>query len=128
MFRITNLKTTEVSFGKSCLGISQYQNVTTINADVVAAKNAGLVSITFTPDTAALTTTLLAAPTALTDSSTGTAGNTIAAITAGAAYAQADAVALKNAVASLSAKVNLLIVENAKYKSIVEHLLQTNTL
>lgn len=50
----------------------------------------------------------VSAITALTDNSGGTASNTIAAITAGASYAQADIVALKNAVASLSAKVNAL--------------------
>ena len=44
----------------------------------------------------------------LTDSSGGTASNTIAAITAGASYAQADLTAIKNALASLSAKVNTL--------------------
>lgn len=45
---------------------------------------------------------------ALTDSSGGTASNTVAAIAAGAAYTQADAVAMKNAIASLTAKVNAL--------------------
>lgn len=47
-----------------------------------------------------------AAPTALTDSSGGVASDTLAAITAGGSYAQADATAIKNAIASLSAKVN----------------------
>ena len=42
----------------------------------------------------------------LTDDSGGTAGATLAAVTAGATYAQADIVALKNAVASLAAQVN----------------------
>lgn len=45
---------------------------------------------------------------AITDSSGGTPSNTIAAITAGAAYAQADLIALKNAVASLATKFNQL--------------------
>lgn len=45
----------------------------------------------------------------LTDSSGGTASNTLAAITAGASYAQADLTAVKNAIASLAAKVNTLL-------------------
>lgn len=49
--------------------------------------------------------------TALTDNSGGTASNTVAAIAAGAAYAQADMVAAKNAIASLTAKVNALLGE-----------------
>ena len=44
-------------------------------------------------------------PTELTDSTGGTATNTLAAITAGAAYAQADMTAVKNALASLAAKL-----------------------
>lgn len=49
------------------------------------------------------------APAALTDSSGGAASGTLAAVAAGASYAQADIVALKNAVASLNAQVNSLI-------------------
>lgn len=45
---------------------------------------------------------------ALTDSTGGTASGTLAAITAGAAYAQADLVAVKNAIASLARLVNQL--------------------
>lgn len=41
---------------------------------------------------------------ALTDSTGGTASNTLAAITAGASYAQADLTAIKNALASLAAR------------------------
>lgn len=44
----------------------------------------------------------------LTDSSGGTASDTIAAITAGGSYAQADMTAVKNALASLTAKFNAL--------------------
>lgn len=51
----------------------------------------------------------LAAYAKLTDSSGGTASNTIAAVAAGSSYAQADLTALKNAVASITAKVNALI-------------------
>ena len=47
--------------------------------------------------------------TALTDSTGGTATSTLAAITAGAAYAQADAVATKNALASLAANNNAIL-------------------
>jgi hypothetical protein len=43
---------------------------------------------------------------ALTDNSGGTASSTIAAITAGGAYAQADMVAVKNAIASLTRTIN----------------------
>ena len=42
----------------------------------------------------------------LTDGSGGTAGTTLAAVTAGATYAQADIVALKNSVSSLAAQLN----------------------
>ena len=42
----------------------------------------------------------------LTDNSGGTAGTTLAAVTAGATYAQADIVALKNSVSSLAAQLN----------------------
>lgn len=45
----------------------------------------------------------------LTDNSGGTASGTLAAITAGASYAQADAVAIKNAVASNAAKINAIL-------------------
>jgi hypothetical protein len=45
----------------------------------------------------------------ITDNSGGTASDTIAAITAGAAYAQADATAIKNAIASLNAKLNAVL-------------------
>lgn len=47
--------------------------------------------------------------TTFTDNSGGTASNTLAAVAAGAAYSQADIVALKNAVASLAAKLNAII-------------------
>ena len=59
---------------------------------------------------------LVPGPTALTDSTGGTASNTIAAITAGSTYAQADMTATKNALASLAAKVNEIItaLENSK--------------
>jgi hypothetical protein len=46
--------------------------------------------------------------TTLVDSTGGTPSGALAAVTAGVTYAQADIVALKNAVASLSAKVNAL--------------------
>lgn len=45
----------------------------------------------------------------LTDSSGGTASDTLASIAAGASYAQADMVAVKNAIASLAAKINAMI-------------------
>jgi len=54
------------------------------------------------------TGTQTAAIAALTDSTGGTATGTLASITAGASYAQADMTAVKNAIASLSAKVNAL--------------------
>lgn len=43
-----------------------------------------------------------------TDSTGGTASDTIAAIAAGGAYAQSDLVAIKNGIASLTAKLNAL--------------------
>jgi hypothetical protein len=45
---------------------------------------------------------------ALTDSTGGTASNTLAAITAGSSYAQADMTACKNGLASLAAKIALI--------------------
>lgn len=62
----------------------------------------------------------LAAITGLTDNSGGTASTTIASVTAGGSYAQADIVALKNAVASLTAKVNELIT-NGKNVSAIKY-------
>lgn len=55
-------------------------------------------------------TILVPGPTALTDSTGGTASDTLAAITAGASYAQADMTAVKNAIASLAAKYEALRV------------------
>lgn len=52
-----------------------------------------------------------AAITALTDSTGGTPSTTLAAITAGASYAQADLVAIKNAIASLAATQATMISE-----------------
>jgi hypothetical protein len=46
---------------------------------------------------------------AITDSTGGTPSTTLAAITAGASYAQADMVAVKNALASLAAQYNALL-------------------
>ena len=48
--------------------------------------------------------TQASAITALTDSTGGTASGTLAAIAAGASYAQADLVAIKNALASIAAQ------------------------
>lgn len=45
----------------------------------------------------------------LTDSTGGTASSTLAAIAAGTAYAQADLVAVKNAIASLAANQNAIL-------------------
>lgn len=42
----------------------------------------------------------------ITDSTGGTASSTLSSITAGAAYAQADMTAVKNAIASLAAEIN----------------------
>lgn len=47
--------------------------------------------------------------TALTDSTGGTASSTLAAITAGSSYAQADMVAVKNALASIAAQLSDII-------------------
>ena len=61
-----------------------------------------------------VTGTGLTAPTSLTDSSGGTPSTTLAAITAGASYAQADMVAAKNAIASLNAQINNVLTYLAK--------------
>jgi hypothetical protein len=47
--------------------------------------------------------------TSLVDNSGGTPSGTLAAITAGASYAQADMVAVKNAIADLAASVNAIV-------------------
>jgi hypothetical protein len=47
-------------------------------------------------------------PGAITDNTGGTASGTFAAITAGATYAQADLVAVKNALAEIAAQLNAL--------------------
>lgn len=51
--------------------------------------------------------------TSLTDSTGGSVSTTLAAITAGAAYAQADATAMKNAIASLAAELALVKTDMA---------------
>lgn len=53
--------------------------------------------------------TLLANLTNLTDNTGGTASGTLAAIAAGASYAQSDIVAIKNAIASLAKLVNAIV-------------------
>jgi hypothetical protein len=45
----------------------------------------------------------------LTDDTGGTPSQTLAAVTAGAGYSQADAVAMKNAISSLAASLNAVI-------------------
>jgi hypothetical protein len=57
-----------------------------------------------------LQTALNKANNLLTDSTGGTASTTLASIAAGASYTQADMVAVKNALSSLAAAVNALIV------------------
>ena len=60
---------------------------------------------------------------ALTDSSGGTASTTLAAITAGASYAQTDMTAVKNAVASLAAQVNAIEVDSTAHKQVTNALI-----
>lgn len=54
----------------------------------------------------------------LTDSTGGTASTTLAAITAGAAYAQADMTAVKNALASIAAQLALIRTDVANIKTL----------
>jgi hypothetical protein len=54
----------------------------------------------------------------LTDSTGGTASTTLAAITAGAAYAQADLTAIKNAIASLAAQLAKIRTDVANIKTL----------
>lgn len=56
--------------------------------------------------------------TSLTDSTGGSVSTTLAAITAGASYAQADLVALKNAVASLAAELALVKTDVANTQTL----------
>lgn len=56
--------------------------------------------------------------TALTDSTGGTPSTTLAAITAGAAYDQADLTAIKNAIASLAAELALIKTDIANIKAL----------
>lgn len=53
--------------------------------------------------------TQASAITAITDNTGGSASSTLAAITAGGAYAQADLTAIKNGLASIAAKQNSII-------------------
>lgn len=118
MFTVTNLKGYDVTFGQYSLVAGDSISLDEIDAHVVAAKNAGLVSVSFTADTSVVTTTF-STPAVLTDNSAGTASATIAAIEA--TYTQAT---VRNAIASLAAKVNALVAEQAKNKSAIENILQ----
>jgi hypothetical protein len=57
--------------------------------------------------------------TALTDSTGGTPSTTLAAITAGASYAQADLVAIKNALASIAAELGLVRTDVANHATLL---------
>jgi hypothetical protein len=60
--------------------------------------------------------------TALTDSTGGTASTTLAEITAGATYAQADLTAIKNAIASLAAELALIKTDMANAMVLINKL------
>ena len=60
--------------------------------------------------------------TTLTDSTGGTASTTLAAITAGSTYAQADATATKDAIASLAAELALIKTDMANTQTLVNKL------
>lgn len=75
----------------------------TVSAAEVAALAPG--SSPATPSTAGVVKQA-AAVAGLTDSTGGTVSTTLAAITAGASYAEADMVAAKNGLASLNAQIN----------------------
>lgn len=77
------------------------------NPDVQTVENGGAIDIR-TGGKILANGTQAAAIAQTTDSTGGTAGDTIAAITAGGSYAQADLTAIKNGLASLTAKLNAL--------------------
>jgi hypothetical protein len=58
----------------------------------------------------------------LTDSTGGTVSTTLAAITAGSSYAQADMVAAKNAIASINAQITNAVADFATVKTLVNQL------
>jgi hypothetical protein len=60
--------------------------------------------------------------TSLTDNTGGAVSTTLAAITAGAGYAQADATATKNAIASLAAELALVKADHAAMITLVHSL------
>jgi hypothetical protein len=60
--------------------------------------------------------------TSLTDSTGGSATTTLAAIAAGASYAQSDMTAAKNAIASLAAELALVKTDMANTQTLVNRL------
>ncbi len=79
-----------------------------ISPDQRKAKARANLGISSDPDGVAAAVAAAAALTGFTDNSGGTVSHTLAAVTAGGSYAQADIVALKNAVASLAAQLNAI--------------------
>lgn len=92
---VTNTRLTTTATGNTFAG---YLAEPKLNGDLTA--HIKLTELVNKAPAAALTNT------SLTDSTGGTGSATLAAITAGASYAQADMVAVKNAIASLAAQVN----------------------
>lgn len=75
--------------------------------DQITVKSGGVINIE-TGGIVKANGTQASAITAITDSTGGTPGTTFAAITAGGAYAQADLVAIKNALAQIAVTLNAL--------------------
>jgi len=67
-----------------------------------------VLKVTASPSSGNVTTAIASGLKAITDNSGGAASDTIAAITAGAAYDQADMTAIKNAIATLAARINAI--------------------
>ena len=96
-YSVSNISGQAFGINNLSFAVGETKTINYITSRMVAAQTAGYLSIT--PSVNNL-------PDTVTDSSGGAASLTFAAITAGGAYAQADLVALKNAVASIAAQLN----------------------
>lgn len=97
-----------VSFGSSTITITNLSGATWKGSQSYNGSAATYRLLLDIADPATFSGVKQATVPVLTDSTGGTAATTLAAITAGASYAQADAVATKNALAQLALSVNTI--------------------
>ena len=94
---VNNLTNSHVSTDMVLLAPYASGSVKVLTSDILALVSSGVLSISPSVAQRELAT--------LVDSTGGTASTTMAAIVAGATYAQADLIAIKNAIASLTAQL-----------------------